>query len=546
MRYAIIKAYTMQLYVVRSMPMNKHKCQNVVTISDLMEIENFRTKAKLINTKADLNKSVSNVTIMESPDLYDWVNGGEFVLTTWYAFSKFPELQNKAFKTLAKQISAIGIKTGRFINHVPDEIIKIANKNNLPIFEVSREVKFRELISTINAEIQDAQTNMLIEVEDYYQKLIRTSLSSDDIGHLINVAGNNIRLNCFCLDNMNHMIAVWKDKETHSKEVDNWLNLLKEKFPERISTPAGTVLEKLHIFDCYAHSFLIGTFIIVQEGALSEKNRLMGQQTASFLAIKLWDKYESTKKLRNRFWADIKSGTYFSEEDYEERLKRFDFTARDDFMLIVIPKNENAREIYNFLKYRFVEKLFVDEEVGKVGICHSSDFAAIKASLEKFIARFKQPARVVITPKFANAKHIKKYYELALQTTEVLLRMDIYGIRNAEEWLSINLLCRCRNTPEYEMIYENILSPLMQYDEKNQCNLLETLSMTLTSDGLEHIARHLHIHINTLRYRLKKVKEITNMNYFQCRDRYLLLISVLIVKLEGLDKGKLNMNKKNK
>ena len=517
--------------------------KNVVKISDLMEIENFRTKAKLINTNVDLSKTVTNVTIMEAPDLYDWVTGGEFVLTTWYAFSKSPKLQNKAFTVLAKKIAAIGIKTGRFIAVIPPEIIKIADKNHLPIFEIPREVNFRELIATINAEIQDGQTNMLIEVEDYYQKLIKESLSSDDIGQLLNVAGNNIRLNCFCLDHTNRIIAVWKDKKTHSNKFDKWLNLLKEKFSERISTPAGTVLENLHIFDCYAHNFLIGTFVVVQEGTLSEKKRLMSQQTASFLAIKLWDKYESTKKLLNRFWEDIKSGTYFSQEGYEELFKRFDFTVREDFIVILIAKNENSREIYNFLKYRFGEKLFVDEEAGKVGICHSADFSAIQENLEKFIEKFEKPTTVIITPKFTNAKHIKKYYELALETAEVLMRLDMHGIHNAQDWLSINLLCRCRNTPEYEMIYENIVSPLVQYDEKNQCNLLETLSMTLTSDGLERIAKRLHIHINTLRYRLKKVEEITHMNYFHSRDRYLLLIGVLIVKIEGVGKENLEVGK---
>ena len=48
--------------------------------------------------------------LWKGPDLHEWVTGGEFVLTTWYAFSKSPDLQEDGFKKLAPRISAIGIK----------------------------------------------------------------------------------------------------------------------------------------------------------------------------------------------------------------------------------------------------------------------------------------------------------------------------------------------------------------------------------------------------------------------------------------------------
>ena len=71
--------------------------QDKVTLSALMEIESFRNKLRLANKNANLDYQVTHVTIMEGPDLYEWVTGGEFVLTTFYAFSKNPELQDYAF-----------------------------------------------------------------------------------------------------------------------------------------------------------------------------------------------------------------------------------------------------------------------------------------------------------------------------------------------------------------------------------------------------------------------------------------------------------------
>ena len=152
--------------------------KKMVTLNELLEIKDFAERVTLVNKHGNLNNQITHVTIMEGPDLHEWVTGGEFVLTTWYAFSKSPDLQEDGFKKLAPRISAIGIKTGRFINKIPLKILQLADQYRLPVFEVKTAVKFRELVQTITSEIQNYQTNMLIEVEKNYQKLIHTSLNS--------------------------------------------------------------------------------------------------------------------------------------------------------------------------------------------------------------------------------------------------------------------------------------------------------------------------------------------------------------------------------
>ena len=201
--------------------------QDKVTLSALMEIESFRNKLRLANKNANLDYQVTHVTIMEGPDLYEWVTGGEFVLTTFYAFSKNPELQDYAFERLAQRVSAVGIKTQRFIDEIPESILAIADKYRLPVFEVKKEVKFRELVATINQEIQNYQTNMLIEVEQHYQKLIKASLSSDDMNNILNVFGKQIRMNCFCLDYQFKLIATYGTQGTRKQDFFNWVDIVK-------------------------------------------------------------------------------------------------------------------------------------------------------------------------------------------------------------------------------------------------------------------------------------------------------------------------------
>lgn len=93
--------------------------KKMVTLNELLEIKGFSERMTLANKYGNLKNQVTHVTIMEGPDLYEWVTGGEFVLTTWYAFSKNPELQENAFRELAPHISPSASKLGGLLKKFP-------------------------------------------------------------------------------------------------------------------------------------------------------------------------------------------------------------------------------------------------------------------------------------------------------------------------------------------------------------------------------------------------------------------------------------------
>lgn len=507
--------------------------QDKVTLSALMEIESFRNKLRLANKNANLDYQVTHVTIMEGPDLYEWVTGGEFVLTTFYAFSKNPELQDYAFERLAQRVSAVGIKTQRFIDEIPESILAIADKYRLPVFEVKKEVKFRELVATINQEIQNYQTNMLIEVEQHYQKLIKASLSSDDMNNILNVFGKQIRMNCFCLDYQFKMIATYGTQGTRKQDFFNWVDIVKKRLAEGVDTSAGHIVENLHIFYCYARGRLIGMLVVVCDGDLPEKNRLMSQQAASFISIKMWDQYETNKKALGKFWQEVKDGVISDEEEIADGLARFGLSKQNNYKIVLISKHSNAGEIYQFLKNNINESIFIDEDKSIVLLCQQNEFTHFQAKLGDYIETLPQKTLIVSTSEILTPANISKYYALAEQSLEVFKRRGFHGINYAEDCTPFSILLRARNTPEYEYLCDKILFPLLRYDKIYQSNLLDTLGCALRTNSLEHTAKELNIHINTLRYRLKKVYEITGRDYFERRDRYYLHMVATIQELEN-------------
>lgn len=141
-------------------------------------------------------------------------------------------------------------------------------------------------------------------------------------------------------------------------------------------------------------------------------------------------------------------------------------------------------------------------------------------------------AAAVISPEFTELERIKEHYEMSVNVIRLLYKLHISGVRKAEEWLPFSLLMHCRNTSEYNFIKTTVLDKLQEYDRRYQSSLLDTLSAALRENSLEDAAERQHIHINTLRYRLGKIKEITQKNYFKMTDRYFLLLCIMIQRME--------------
>lgn len=64
-----------------------------------------------------------------------------------------------------------------------------------------------------------------------------------------------------------------------------------------------------------------------------------------------------------------------------------------------------------------------------------------------------------------------------------------------------------------EHIYNTTFEALINYDKDNDAHLMETLEEYFNCDcNLDEMSKHMYIHKNTIRYRLKKIEELTGEN----------------------------------
>ena len=114
---------------------------------------------------------------------------------------------------------------------------------------------------------------------------------------------------------------------------------------------------------------------------------------------------------------------------------------------------------------------------------------------------------------------------------ELARRQGSNGLVEAEAFLPELLLAR---SPDLAVeIAQRVLQPLEDYAERRSSGLLETLAAFFDCDlDRRRTAGHLHVHPNTLDYRLRRIAELTGLDPSRPRDLVLLELALIRRKIE--------------
>jgi sugar diacid utilization regulator len=91
-----------------------------------------------------------------------------------------------------------------------------------------------------------------------------------------------------------------------------------------------------------------------------------------------------------------------------------------------------------------------------------------------------------------------------------------------------------RSTPHADRILDSTLRPLVEYDEAKQAELVPTLRAYLASGfNLTRSAEVLHVHPNTVVYRLRRIRELSGRDPQRPDDLLLLFLGLKLVELQA-------------
>lgn len=127
---------------------------------------------------------------------------------------------------------------------------------------------------------------------------------------------------------------------------------------------------------------------------------------------------------------------------------------------------------------------------------------------------------------------VARAYAQARRTTGTLRRLGRHGQVVAFEDLGIHrLLLQVPDLDELRSFAREVIGSLSDHEAQHRTGLLKTLAVYLRENGsLQRAARELHVHPNTVTYRLNRVESITGLDLDRYQDRLMAQVALEIVE----------------
>jgi PucR family transcriptional regulator, purine catabolism regulatory protein len=184
-------------------------------------------------------------------------------------------------------------------------------------------------------------------------------------------------------------------------------------------------------------------------------------------------------------------------------------TVRDDELVVVVPETEPATALGRLAVQRAAALLPAWRvTVGVGGVC---------------------PSASAIARSYAQARR-------ALETAQRFGNHDNQRDVVAFEDLGVyRLLFHVSDPGELRGYRDQVLGPLLQYDQRHNGDLVRTLAAFLDHNGnLQATARELSLHVNSVAYRMQRVQAISGLDVADAEDRLLAQVALKILSGVGV------------
>nr|WP_242831078.1 PucR family transcriptional regulator [Desulfosporosinus meridiei] len=525
-----------------------------------------------------LENVVKGVTIMEAPDIVNWLAGGELLLTSLYA-APAGTLNYKDFvrKLAEKGVAAIAIKVGRFVERIPEDMIEAANQYGLPIIELDANVRFVDVMYPIMAELfnnQVVKLNYYKIIQERFtalalhclglEKIIRTL--EDLIGNPVAVYDRNFKSMSTTTPQIEKFIEIADlfQKESLNEKLSFYRQMV--RFPDLGEEPVPQVVVPIRAFN-QVKAYLT---VVEKNKRLQEMDLICLEHAATVVTLDLVKKV-AVQEVEQKFQNDLLENLITGNTALNNTLERaaligWDLTKSYTIVLFDI---DNIDGILANTK-ESPDKMYLQELKSDVVSIITN---AVRRHTKNFILGTKNDAIILLwpSPEVYNGlldqikktgkeiqEQIKKKVKsvsVAIGIGDVALKVDeiprsfkeardaitfgrmIQGQHVIEAFSELGvfrILCKFAERNELHSFVPKQLLVLMEHDKTNEADLLKTLEIFLDCNGnASKAAKKLFIHYKTILYRLERIKEITGMDLETNEHRLEIEMGLKIIRLLG-------------
>lgn len=541
------------------------------TVKELLTLPEFQN-AQYIGTKQSLAKNIKGITIIDSPDISLWLNGGEAILTSFFPMRNLSDQEMKEWmhQLADKKISALIVKVRKELDNIPKPVSDVCKDRNIPIIILPKEIPFIDIIYKVTRKIFNQDVEKLEYFREIHHRFTELSIRnvSDEviIEALESLIGNPVTIynelfKVIATTDQEVELFYESDKFQKQENTQNTIFPIYRRFViypklqdrecEQIMIPITTVNQtKVMLVISAIHSgFSDFDFIAIENAATA-----LSLNLAKKIAIS-----EVEKKYKNEIIDDLLSGNIKDEDGIAERAENINFDLNSRSAVVVFTLEFTGKKATSVSRERYynilinnidyyLKNAIVRERFNQVIVIwpiHSG-----QSNKKKEMDNIKRTLGHVIY-KFESAVKDAKVYT-GIGSIADTVRDLPKSHKEAQEVLDVNALAYGQNQilsfeelGIYRLLYQfkhdnnrlkefipASLQRLLDYNKTNREQLIETLEMYLQcQQNVSRSADRLFVHYKTVSYRLDRIKEITQMDYEDANEMLSVQVGLKILEI---------------
>jgi len=515
----------------------------VITIQDALRLPELEN-AVILSGKSGLARKIRWVHVIDHDDIGHFLDGQELLLSCGQVWPKDKVSEEKfLYSLLRHQISGIALATGRYLTSCPPALINFGEKYSIPIIEIPFKVPFVKVTYAIQKEIMERKYHKKILASQVPKELIELmppaknnhdvcSILANFLGHTVVFTDqtNTIRVNA---------VPVGQDKINLTQKITTLLNQLDNEYK-----PNETSKSDIHSINLQTDSTYViaiplqvdkvtfGTLWLLHNDELSTEQYALSLKYGSQIMIDFYlDEQEKSVK-RWQLQSEVLDLLLEKQQTativIEKRLQEINLQSKGKWMagLILTGNIESPPQTPKELgSYRAICNNWIEMEINIDGFCEvyndqlvllittSLDNSHLNERLvilsEHLVKDNNQltPVFIIGTAQQELLSFVSSYEDANSLAPIVQFKSPLGGIYFSDLFQREILLYGKMSPSEAHHLLNKLLPDKMLFEDGEI--YYETLRcLALNHYNRENVAKILHIHRNTLRYRIKKIEEI--------------------------------------
>lgn len=539
---------------INSKNSNKLDLKNSLLVREVLSIPAFES-GRVIAGKNGLDNECRNITIIETPDGIEWLEGDEFLLSAGYAFKdKKDELNNVVYRAYKKGAAALAIKEKRYIDVIPEKMINQANQYNIPLIILPCNFIYTKALSSFYNSLLYKKNKHIYKSKKMHDKLLRLMLEDKNAEDTIKALSELTGLSIIILDSVFNLI--------YKNIIDIPFTIVNEMIKNKVKEFDVNKMHehakiKYYGYDLYIYRLsydnkFLGYMYVVNKSPQNSIYIDVIENGKRMLELKLAKEKDkplnvvnvnmmitnmilNSRNLPYKFYSNIKNDYGWNNDNkFIGICININYNLKDDSKSSSHQLNE---EICNLIARIFNGRgFFITEENSRIILFFcledviSLDYVVKK--INNYINNYNNSMRVSFS--------VSRSYDNIVDIPEMYNECYLASLFNTKKNMvlyydsldTIKLLYPLKENMQTSEYCDKTLGEIKEYDNKNKSELLRTLVAFFKYNMKKKlVADKLHIHPETLRYRLNKIEDLTGYSLHSSEGIFALQIGIKLYQI---------------